>query len=91
MLSCRNGYVREEWKNLESRHNKKRSGKLLTYNEEDVMDTNKAMANIMRILVLVFVIAYVIAPIDLAPGPIDDIIIAVLGVAYNRRLAAASN
>ena len=55
------------------------------------MDTNKAMANIMRILVLVFVIAYVIAPIDLAPGPIDDIIIAVLGVAYNRRLAAASN
>ena len=55
------------------------------------MDTNKAKANIMSVLVLVFVIAYAIAPIDLAPGPIDDIIIAVLGAAYNRRLAAASN
>ena len=39
------------------------------------MDTNKAKANIMSVLVLVFVIAYAIAPIDLAPGPIDDIII----------------
>ena len=42
--------------------------------------------NALKVLVLVAVILYIVSPIDLCPGPIDDIIIAVMGVAARKRL-----
>ena len=39
-----------------------------------------------KVLLLVLVIAYVISPIDLCPGPIDDIIILVLTFASRKKI-----
>lgn len=55
------------------------------------MDNNNEMAKLLKIVVLVVVVAYVIAPIDLAPGPIDDIIVTIFGIAQTRKLSAARN
>ena len=42
----------------------------------------------MRFLVLIFVILYVISPLDGCPGPIDDLIVVVMGFAARKRLKA---
>ena len=36
----------------------------------------------MRIVVLIVVLIYIISPLDFVPGPIDDVVVGVLGVAY---------
>ncbi len=41
------------------------------------MDRN----NVIKLVVLGLVIAYVASPIDLAPGPIDDVIVLLMGAA----------
>lgn len=41
----------------------------------------------LRTLTLVFVILYFISPLDACPGPIDDIIVAIMGLAYRRKLS----
>ena len=40
----------------------------------------------MRILVLFFVILYVLSPIDGCPGPVDDLIVIIMGFAARKRL-----
>jgi len=40
----------------------------------------------MRILVLFFVFLYVISPLDGCPGPIDDLIVIIMGFAAQKRL-----
>ncbi len=37
------------------------------------------------VLILIAVIVYVISPLDFVPGPIDDVIVAVIGVALSKR------
>ena len=38
----------------------------------------------MKALILVGVILYVISPIDIAPGPVDDLIVVALGLASRK-------
>ena len=45
--------------------------------------------NTLRTLLLVFMILYIVSPIDACPGPIDDIIVAVMGVAARKKLGNA--
>ena len=45
------------------------------------------MNNVMKGFVLAAVIFYMVSPLDLAPGPIDDIIVLVLGLAARKRIA----
>ena len=45
--------------------------------------------NTLKALVLVFMILYIVSPIDACPGPIDDIIVAVMGVATRKKLSEA--
>jgi len=47
------------------------------------------MNNSMKTLILVVVLVYVISPIDAVPGPIDDVIVALLGMAARKHLTAA--
>lgn len=42
---------------------------------------NKTVANILKIIILITILLYFISPIDFFPGPIDDAIIGVLGLA----------
>ena len=38
----------------------------------------------MRMLVLILVLLYVLSPIDAFPGPVDDVIVIVMGTAMRR-------
>ena len=46
---------------------------------------------IIKIVLLIVVILYVISPVDVLPGPIDDIIVAVMGIAISRKFAVSQN
>lgn len=48
--------------------------------EDDVMEKEE----IIKLVVLGLVIAYIVSPIDLMPGPIDDVIVLLMGAAVNR-------
>ena len=45
------------------------------------------MNGYMKGFVLMAVIMYILSPVDTAPGPIDDIIVLMLGVAARKRIA----
>lgn len=45
--------------------------------------------NTLRTLLLIFLILYIASPIDACPGPIDDVIIAVMGIAARKRMSNA--
>lgn len=40
-------------------------------------------------MLIVLVILYVISPIDLMPGPIDDLLVILLGIAAQKRIESA--
>ena len=40
-------------------------------------------------MLVVLVILYVISPIDLMPGPIDDLLVILLGIAAQKRIESA--
>lgn len=44
------------------------------------------MNQITKILLLVFVVLYVISPVDAVPGPIDDLIVILLNIAAQRKM-----
>lgn len=39
------------------------------------------MNNGIKILILLVVILYIVSPVDACPGPVDDIVVALLGLA----------
>ena len=41
--------------------------------------------DITKLVVLILIVVYIISPIDMAPGPIDDVIVLLMGAAINRR------
>lgn len=46
------------------------------------------MNDAMKGMILVLMILYVLSPVDACPGPIDDIIVVLLGVAARKGIAA---
>lgn len=44
------------------------------------------MKNFMKILLAGLIIMYIVSPVDLVPGPIDDIIVALAGLAIEKRI-----
>lgn len=44
------------------------------------------MNDLMKGLVIMAVLMYIVSPIDAAPGPIDDIIVLLLGLASRKQL-----
>lgn len=44
------------------------------------------MNNVLRGVILMAVILYIVSPIDACPGPIDDIIVALLGLAARKKI-----
>jgi len=45
------------------------------------------MNGFVKVLILIGVALYVVSPIDLLPGPIDDAIMILLGLASRKRVA----
>lgn len=46
------------------------------------------MNGVMKGMLIMLVIIYVISPVDFVPGPVDDIIVILLGLAAQKRIAA---
>ena len=44
------------------------------------------MNDLMKGLVIMAILMYIVSPIDLAPGPIDDIIVLLLGLVSRKQL-----
>ncbi|MGO5337923.1 hypothetical protein ACTQZS_14180 [Bilifractor sp. LCP19S3_H10] len=49
------------------------------------------MENGLKVLLGILLVLYVISPVDLAPGPIDDIIVIIIGIAAQKSLTAKRN
>ena len=45
------------------------------------------MNKLIKILVLVFMAVYVVSPVDACPGPVDDLILILLSLAAQRKMA----
>lgn len=45
------------------------------------------MRNLGKGMIIILLILYVVSPVDLCPGPIDDTIMILLGLAANKRIA----
>jgi len=45
------------------------------------------MNDLMKGLVIMAVLMYIVSPLDVAPGPVDDIIVLLLGIASRKKLA----
>lgn len=46
------------------------------------------MNDFIKGVVFMAVVVYVVSPIDAAPGPVDDLLVALLGMAAGKRLTA---
>ena len=44
------------------------------------------MNQTMKILLAIFMVVYVVSPIDAMPGPMDDLIMILLSIAAQRRM-----
>lgn len=44
------------------------------------------MSDVAKGMILVLMILYLLSPIDACPGPIDDLIVLVIGMAARRRI-----
>ncbi len=42
--------------------------------------------NLLKGILITAIIAYIVSPVDLAPGPIDDLIVLLLGAAARKKL-----
>lgn len=43
------------------------------------------MNNVMKGIIILAVIIYIVSPIDIAPGPIDDILVLLMGIAASKK------
>lgn len=42
------------------------------------------MSGVMKGMILVLMILYIVSPIDVCPGPIDDILVLLIGIAATK-------
>ena len=45
------------------------------------------MDDLLKVLIVIIVLVYVLSPVDVAPGPVDDIIVAIMGAAKCKKLS----
>lgn len=45
------------------------------------------MNDLMKGLVIMAILMYIVSPVDVVPGPVDDIIVLLLGIASQKKLA----
>lgn len=47
--------------------------------------------SVLKGMILVVMILYIVSPIDACPGPIDDIIVLLLGIAARKKIGAVND
>lgn len=43
------------------------------------------MNDVMKGMLIILILLYIISPVDLCPGPVDDIIVLLLGVSASKK------
>lgn len=43
------------------------------------------MNGFTKVILIIFLVVYIVSPVDLLPGPVDDIIITLLSVAMTKK------
>ena len=43
-------------------------------------------SSLMKGILIAAVIAYIVSPVDIAPGPVDDLIVLLIGIAARKKL-----
>ena len=56
-------------------------------NTEDDNEGGSMMKDLYKILLIGLIVMYVVSPVDACPGPIDDIIVMLLGTVASRKLS----
>lgn len=46
------------------------------------------MSDMKRILIIGAILLYIVSPVDLMPGPLDDIIVLLIGIAARKKIMA---
>ena len=46
---------------------------------------------ILKLVLFLLVVAYVVSPVDLLPGPIDDALVILFGLASQKKLTVSHN
>ena len=49
------------------------------------------MNQIMKILLVIFMVVYVVSPVDAMPGPVDDLILLLLSIGVQREIKLQEN
>lgn len=44
------------------------------------------MSDIAKVMMIVLIFLYIVSPVDLCPGPVDDIIVLLVGIATQKRI-----
>jgi uncharacterized membrane protein YkvA (DUF1232 family) len=47
--------------------------------------------SVLKGMILALVIVYIVSPIDACPGPVDDLIVLILGVAARKSIGSSEN
>ena len=45
------------------------------------------MDDLLKVLLIILIIVYIFSPVDIAPGPIDDILVTAAGIAKCKKLS----
>ena len=44
------------------------------------------MSDIAKVMMIVLIFLYIVSPLDLCPGPVDDLIVLMVGIAAQKRI-----
>ena len=44
-------------------------------------------SNVMKGMLLMLTVVYIVSPVDACPGPVDDILVALLGLAARKKIS----
>lgn len=55
-------------------------------NQRDQKGRCHEMNNVVKGMILVLMILYIISPLDACPGPIDDLLVLIIGLASRKRI-----
>ena len=48
-------------------------------------------SSLVKAMILILMIIYIISPVDAYPGPLDDLVVLLLGVAARKRIGGAQD
>lgn len=49
------------------------------------------MSDLKRLFIIGAILLYIVSPVDLMPGPLDDIIVTLIGVAARKKILGRPN